>query len=75
MFTFLDKQLSTPPLNGLILPGITRCSILELASQWEDLTVKEETISMDRVIQLNKEGRVSHLNTYNYFTLLNKVNM
>lgn len=59
MFTFLDKQLSTPPLNGLILPGITRCSILELASQWEDLTVKEETISMDRVIQLNKEGRVS----------------
>ncbi|XP_063374839.1 branched-chain-amino-acid aminotransferase [Cydia amplana] len=53
-----DKQLSTPPLNGLILPGITRRSILELASQWEDLVVKEETITMDRVITLNKQGRL-----------------
>ncbi|XP_063379817.1 branched-chain-amino-acid aminotransferase, cytosolic [Cydia fagiglandana] len=53
-----DKQLSTPPLNGLILPGITRRSILELASQWEDLVVKEEVITMDRVITLNKQGRL-----------------
>ncbi|XP_063636304.1 branched-chain-amino-acid aminotransferase, cytosolic [Cydia splendana] len=53
-----DKQLSTPPLNGLILPGITRRSILELASQWEDLVVKEEVITMDRVISLNKQGRL-----------------
>lgn len=53
-----DKQLSTPPLNGLILPGVTRRSILELASQWEDLTVKEEVITMERVIELNKKGRL-----------------
>ncbi|XP_047989188.1 branched-chain-amino-acid aminotransferase, cytosolic [Leguminivora glycinivorella] len=53
-----DKQLSTPPLNGLILPGITRRSILELASQWEDLVVKEEVITMDRVITLNEQGRL-----------------
>lgn len=53
-----DKQLSTPPLNGLILPGITRRSILELASQWEDLVVKEEVITMDTVITLNKQGRL-----------------
>lgn len=53
-----DKQLTTPPLNGLILPGVTRRSILELASQWEDLAVSEEQITMDRVIQLNKEGRL-----------------
>lgn len=55
---FADKQLSTPPLNGLILPGVTRQSIIELASQWEDLTVKEEVITMDRVMELNKSGRV-----------------
>ncbi|CAH2268183.1 jg8190 [Pararge aegeria aegeria] len=53
-----DKQLSTPPLNGLILPGVTRRSILELASQWEDVTVKEEVITMDRLINLNKQGRL-----------------
>ncbi|CAH0668998.1 unnamed protein product [Spodoptera exigua] len=53
-----DKQLSTPPLNGLILPGVTRRSIIELASQWEDLVVKEEVITMDRVIELNNKGRL-----------------
>ncbi|GBP43429.1 Branched-chain-amino-acid aminotransferase [Eumeta japonica] len=53
-----DKQLATPPLNGLILPGVTRRSILELASQWEDLAVCEEVITMDRVIELNKSGRL-----------------
>lgn len=53
-----DKQLSTPPLNGLILPGVTRRSIIELASQWEDLTVKEEVITMDKVIELNNTGRL-----------------
>ncbi|KAF9801877.1 hypothetical protein SFRURICE_009730 [Spodoptera frugiperda] len=53
-----DKQLSTPPLNGLILPGVTRRSIIELASQWEDIVVKEEVITMDRVIELNKKGRL-----------------
>lgn len=59
-----DKQLSTPPLNGLILPGVTRRSILELASQWEDLTVKEEVITMDRILELNKKGRVSNQETF-----------
>ncbi|CAK1578259.1 unnamed protein product [Parnassius mnemosyne] len=53
-----DKQLSTPPLNGLILPGVTRRSILELASQWEDLTVKEEVMTMERLIMLNNSGRL-----------------
>ncbi|XP_049865319.1 branched-chain-amino-acid aminotransferase, cytosolic [Pectinophora gossypiella] len=53
-----DKQLSTPPLNGLILPGVTRRSIMELAQEWEDVTVKEEVITMDRVVELNKQGRL-----------------
>ncbi|KAJ8726927.1 hypothetical protein PYW08_015324 [Mythimna loreyi] len=53
-----DKQLSTPPLNGLILPGVTRRSILELASQWEDLVVTEEVLTMDKIVELNKKGRL-----------------
>ncbi|KAI5641971.1 amino-transferase class IV domain-containing protein [Phthorimaea operculella] len=53
-----ERQLSTPPLNGLILPGVTRRSILELATEWEDVVVKEEVITMGRVRQLNDEGRL-----------------
>ena len=30
----VEKELITPPLNGLILPGITRKSLLELAKSW-----------------------------------------
>ncbi|XP_032511906.2 branched-chain-amino-acid aminotransferase, cytosolic isoform X1 [Danaus plexippus] len=56
-----ERQLSTPPLNGLILPGVTRRSILELASQWEDLVVKEEVITMDRLEDLNDRGRLLEL--------------
>jgi branched-chain amino acid aminotransferase len=28
------SELITPPLNGLILPGVTRQSILDLANTW-----------------------------------------
>ena len=34
MFFISEKELITPPLNGLILPGITRKSLLELAKSW-----------------------------------------
>ncbi|KAK2565396.1 Branched-chain-amino-acid aminotransferase [Acropora cervicornis] len=33
-FSRKDKELITPPLNGLILPGITRKSLLEMAKNW-----------------------------------------
>ncbi|TST22548.1 Branched-chain-amino-acid aminotransferase, cytosolic [Bagarius yarrelli] len=29
-----EEELATPPLDGIILPGITRQSILELTSKW-----------------------------------------
>lgn len=31
---YIEKELITPPLNGLILPGVTRKSLLELAKSW-----------------------------------------
>lgn len=49
----------TPPLNGLILPGITRDSILTLAKQWNDFKVTESTITMQDVCKLIQEERVS----------------
>lgn len=54
----VEKELVTPPLNGLILPGITRDSILRLAREWNTCQVKEEKFTMDKILQLVKEERV-----------------
>ncbi|KAG0822636.1 hypothetical protein G6F29_008170 [Rhizopus arrhizus] len=54
-------ELITPPLNGLILPGVNRDSIIQLVKTWEKETgivVKEEEIKMKDIIQASKEGRV-----------------
>ena len=40
------RQLITPPLDGTILPGVTRDSILQLAGQWRDCEVCEAPISV-----------------------------
>lgn len=53
-----ERELVTPPLNGLILPGITRQSILELSREWNDYPVTERIITMAEVITLSREGRL-----------------
>lgn len=56
-----EKELVTPPLDGLILPGITRDSILRLARQWNAFSVKEEKFTMTEILQLVKEERLLEL--------------
>jgi len=51
--------LATPPLNGLILPGITRRSILEMAKEWDEFLVEERIFTMGELIELNKDKKVS----------------
>ncbi len=46
-FVFADGTLTTPPLSGTILPGITRDSLLTLARE-EGLTVREERYAIDQ---------------------------
>lgn len=53
----LERELITPPLNGLILPGITRDSILALAQQWS-YKVTEGRITMPEICRLIQEERV-----------------
>lgn len=60
-FFNVEKELRTPPLNGLILPGITRDSILQLTRQWGRFKVTEDIFTMPDVCQLVNEGRVSKL--------------
>ncbi|XP_067000513.1 branched-chain-amino-acid aminotransferase, cytosolic isoform X2 [Anabrus simplex] len=56
-----EKELITPPLDGLILPGVTRASILELSREWKKYQVEERRITMAELIKLNEEKRLLEL--------------
>ncbi|XP_069679436.1 branched-chain-amino-acid aminotransferase, cytosolic isoform X1 [Periplaneta americana] len=56
-----EKELVTPPLDGLILPGITRASILHLSREWNEFPVSERRISMAEVINLLGQNRLLEL--------------
>ncbi|XP_026464644.1 branched-chain-amino-acid aminotransferase, cytosolic-like [Ctenocephalides felis] len=56
-----EKVLITPPLNGLILPGITRKAILELACDISDVKVCEKTFNMKFLLDLLEENRLLEL--------------
>ena len=52
------KELVTPSLDGTILPGVTRDSILHLAREWNEFQVSERTITMDEVLEALHEKRL-----------------
>jgi len=57
-----DKELVTPPLStGLILPGITRQSLLELAADWREFDVVERPIFMRDIVRALDENRLLEL--------------
>lgn len=53
-----EKELVTPPLDGMILPGVTRDSILQLARQWAQFKVSERPIQMKEVTEAQRAGRL-----------------
>ncbi|XP_062994793.1 branched-chain-amino-acid aminotransferase, mitochondrial isoform X2 [Elgaria multicarinata webbii] len=56
-----DLELVTPPLNGIILPGVIRRSLLDLARQWGEFKVSERTITMAELIKGLEENRVKEV--------------
>lgn len=48
VFFLIDDELVTPSLNGMILPGITRASVIESATAL-GLNVRERSISIEEV--------------------------
>lgn len=54
----VERQLITPPLDGTILPGITRDSILQLCREWGSFDVLEARITMSEVLAAIASGRV-----------------
>ncbi len=55
IFFKINGELITPPLGGSILPGITRESVIQMASDW-GVEVKERLITIDEVVQANESG-------------------
>jgi branched-chain amino acid aminotransferase len=51
-------QIITAPLDGTILPGIVRKSVLELAREWNDFEVVEDYYSISDLGKAVDEGRV-----------------
>ncbi len=60
IFFVINDELVTPELNGSILPGITRKSVLQLARQW-GLTATEKTISIDEIIEASRAGTLKEV--------------
>ncbi len=56
-FVFDDGTMLTPPLDGTILPGITRDSLITLARE-EGLTVREERYAIDQWRKDAESGRL-----------------
>ena len=53
-----QKELITAPLEGTVLPGVTRDSVLQLAGQIEGLKVTERQFTMDEVAERSRKGQV-----------------
>ncbi|RUP44440.1 aminotransferase [Jimgerdemannia flammicorona] len=53
-----ELELVTPPLDGSILPGVTRDSILGLAREWGKFKVSEKSVSMPQIKEAVKQGRM-----------------
>lgn len=53
-----ERELVTPPLDGTILPGVTRDSVLALAREWREFRVSEREVSIHELVKAAEEKRV-----------------
>ncbi|MHB8918430.1 MAG: branched-chain amino acid aminotransferase [Desulfocucumaceae bacterium] len=60
IFFVINDEVITPPLEGSILGGITRDSVLHATRNW-GLKVKEEPISIDQVYEAYKKGTLQEI--------------
>ncbi len=60
IFFVLDNELITPELSGSILAGITRDSVLQLASMW-GLKATERKISIEEVMDAGDSGKLQEI--------------
>lgn len=57
LFVEIDHRLCTPPLDGTILAGITRDTLMRLAKE-DGVTVEERELPIEELVTLERAGRV-----------------
>ncbi|OQX62967.1 MAG: branched chain amino acid aminotransferase [Desulfococcus sp. 4484_242] len=55
MFFLIDDELITAPLNGSILPGVTRDSVIRMVQDW-GVKITERSLAIDEVIAAARDG-------------------
>ena len=53
-----ELELRTAPLDGTILPGITRDSVLTITREWNRFNVVEKPFYMNDVVKAAEEDRI-----------------
>ena len=56
----MENEIVTPQLNGTILPGITRRSVLELGRHW-GLPMVERRIRIEEVLNGVRQGTIKEI--------------
>ncbi len=59
-FFVIDGEVITAPLEGTILPGITRDSVIRLLRDW-GVTVSERKISIDEIYGAYEKGKLNEV--------------
>ncbi len=60
VFFKIDGEVITPCLDGSILPGITRSSVIEMLKSW-GIEAKERKISIQEVYEAHRDGRLEEV--------------
>lgn len=60
IFFVINDVLITPSLEGTILPGVTRDSVIALAREW-GIQVEKRRISIDEVMAASKDGSLKEV--------------
>jgi branched-chain amino acid aminotransferase len=60
IFFKINGSIITPQLNGSILPGVTRASVIELCREW-GLPVEERRISIDEIAEAHSKGTLEEV--------------
>lgn len=60
IFFKIDGKIVTPMLNGSILPGVTRDSVINLCKHW-GMDVIEKRISVDELLEAQHSGKLEEV--------------
>ena len=57
IFINMKNEIVTPKLNGSILPGVTRRSVIEILKEWK-MNIVERDITIDEVVEAYDKGNL-----------------